>query len=295
MMNGEEFANLKREANRVAANGQSGRAAWGDTGSSIPSDAAVFNDAVELNSVNNGLSTDWQDLIYHNGSQLNNQLSVSGGTEKTSVLVAFSNFKEEGIMDGTDFGRYSGRINADHEISKVFKVGISAIVSNATQNFGSGSLLELDAGDEGRLARLIGAQLVVVDAAAPGLRHDIVGLFGETLAHEFQHSLGVPIGVMQGQRHGFLADSARHVAAEAGIVSSLNAGAIRVTAGLCARRPVTCNRGILLASAGPAMEKPLDPSTCPAAARPPASGANRGADGPDLHRRPARTDRDRYP
>lgn len=141
MMNGEEFANLKREANRVAANGQSGRAAWGDTGSSIPSDAAVFNDAVELNSVNNGLSTDWQDLIYHNGSQLNQQMSISGGTEKSSIIVAFSNFKEEGLMDGTDYGKYTGRINADHEISKMFKVGISSIISNATQNFGSASAI----------------------------------------------------------------------------------------------------------------------------------------------------------
>jgi TonB-linked SusC/RagA family outer membrane protein len=141
MMNGEEFANLKREANRVAANGQSGRAAWGDTGSSIPSDAAIFNDAVELNSVNNGLSTDWQDLIYHNGSQLNQQLSVSGGTEKTSINVAFSNYKEGGLMDGTDYGKYTARINADHEISKMFKVGISSIISNAVQNFGSGSAI----------------------------------------------------------------------------------------------------------------------------------------------------------
>ena len=141
MMNGEEFANLKREANRVAANGQSGRAAWGDTGSSIPSDAAVFNDAVELNSVNNGLSTDWQDLIYHNGSQLNQQLSVSGGSEKTSINVAFSNFKEGGLMDGTDYGKYTGRINADHTISKMFKIGISSIMSNSTQNFGSGSAI----------------------------------------------------------------------------------------------------------------------------------------------------------
>ena len=33
MMNGEQFANLNREANRLGANGQSGRAAWGDVGS----------------------------------------------------------------------------------------------------------------------------------------------------------------------------------------------------------------------------------------------------------------------
>lgn len=141
MMNGAQFADLKREANRVDENGQSGRAAWGGPGSSIPDDAAVFNDAVELNSVQNGLSTDWQDLIYRNGSQLNNQLSISAGTEKTRIFVAFSNFKEEGLVKGVDYKRYTGRINVDHEISKRFKVGVSSLYSNVTDNFGSSSVI----------------------------------------------------------------------------------------------------------------------------------------------------------
>ena len=141
MMNGAQFADLKREANRLAANGQSGRAAWGDVGSTIPDDAAVFNDAVELNSVQNGLSTDWQDLIYQNGSQLNNQLSISAGTEKTRIFLAFSNFQEDGLIEGVDYKRYTGRINVDHDISKRFKIGVSSLYSNVTDNFGSGSVI----------------------------------------------------------------------------------------------------------------------------------------------------------
>src|SRR5687768_2054438 len=141
MMNGQQFADLKREANRLAANGQSGRAAWGDVGSTIPSDAAVFNDAVELNSVTNGLSTDWQDLIYQNGSQLNQQLSLSAGSEKTFLMMALSYFKEDGLIEGTDYGRYTARINADHNISKTFRVGVSSLFSNVKTNWGSGSVI----------------------------------------------------------------------------------------------------------------------------------------------------------
>jgi len=141
MMNGSQFADLKREANRLNASGQSGRDAWGDAGSTIPSDAAVFNDAVELNSVTNGLSTDWQDLIYHNGSQLNQQLSISGGTEKSSLYFAFSNYKEDGMVDGFDYGKYTARINADHSFGTRFKVGFTSIFSNATTNNGSGSVI----------------------------------------------------------------------------------------------------------------------------------------------------------
>jgi TonB-linked SusC/RagA family outer membrane protein len=141
MMNGEQFATMKREANRVAANGQSGRAAWGDTGSSIPSDAAVFNDAVELKSVQEGRSTDWQDEIYHNGSQLNNQLSIAGGSEKSWIRFSFSNFNEKGLVDGVDYKRYTARINSDHIIGTKFKVGMSMLYSNVEQNWGSGSVI----------------------------------------------------------------------------------------------------------------------------------------------------------
>lgn len=141
MMNGEEFANMKREANRLNAAGQSGRTAWGDVGSTIPADAAVFNDAVELNSVQNGLSTDWQDLIYQNGAQSNTQLSISGGTERSQVLVAFSNFQEDGLIEGVDYKRFTGRINADQYIGKRFKVGVSTLYSDATTNNGSNSVI----------------------------------------------------------------------------------------------------------------------------------------------------------
>jgi TonB-linked SusC/RagA family outer membrane protein len=141
MMNGQEFADLKREANRLAANGQSGRSAWGDTGSTIPEDAAVFNDAVELNSVQNNLSTDWQDLVFQDGSQLNQQLSIAGGSEKTWVRFSMSHYDEQGLIDGSDYERYTGRINADHIISPKFKVGVSALFSDIVNNWGSGSVI----------------------------------------------------------------------------------------------------------------------------------------------------------
>jgi TonB-linked SusC/RagA family outer membrane protein len=141
MMNGAEFADLKREANRVDANGASGRGAWGDAGSSIPADDAVFVDPVELLSAQQGRSTDWQDLIYQNGSQMNQQISVNGGTEKTQVSLSLSYFKENGLVEGTDFGRYTARVNVDHQINKIFKVGMSSLYSHSTQNWGSGATI----------------------------------------------------------------------------------------------------------------------------------------------------------
>ncbi len=107
-MNGAQFADLKREANRLDANGQSGRSAWGDVGSTIPDDAVVFNDPVELNSVQNGLSTDWQDLIYQNGSQLNQPIKYLRRVTKRRLYVAFNNFDEDGLIEGTDYKQIHG-------------------------------------------------------------------------------------------------------------------------------------------------------------------------------------------
>ena len=138
MMNGEEFANLKREASRLSPLGVSGRTAWEGT---IPADNIVFIDPVELNSVTNGLSTDWQKLIFHNGSQVNHQVSANGGNEKTQFNMSLGYFKQGGTIDGMDFTKITARINLDHQISKRFKVGMSNQLTHSIRNNGSNSVL----------------------------------------------------------------------------------------------------------------------------------------------------------
>src|SRR5690606_19503380 len=132
------FAALKREANRVSPLGVSGRTACEGT---IPPDDEIFLDPVELNSATNGLSPDWQDLIYHNGAQMNHQLSVAGGNDKTQFNLSLGYYDEEGIVDGIDFRKVTSRINVDHTINKTFKVGTSTLFSTSVQNWGSGSVV----------------------------------------------------------------------------------------------------------------------------------------------------------
>ena len=57
------------------------------------------------------------------------------------MFLAFSNFDEDGLIEGVDYKRYTGRINVDHEISKRFKVGVASLYSNITDNWGSGSVI----------------------------------------------------------------------------------------------------------------------------------------------------------
>ncbi len=136
MMNGEEFAAMKRESrrrdpvtNQVSYDGV------------IPDDILIFEDPVELESIELGRSTDYQDLIFDNGYQTNHQLGVRGGSEKTQFNISLGYFDEQGIISNMDFRRITGRVNLDHRINDVFKVGISTLISNSVQNFGSNATL----------------------------------------------------------------------------------------------------------------------------------------------------------
>lgn len=136
MMNGEQYAAMKREARRWDPN--TGQPSWNGV---IPSDEQVFLDPTELESVSLGRSTDWLDLIVKQGHQTNHQISVNGGNESTQFNISLGYFNEEGIVDNMDYTRVTARINLDHNISKVFKIGTSFLVTFANQNWGSGSAI----------------------------------------------------------------------------------------------------------------------------------------------------------
>ncbi|WP_405379978.1 SusC/RagA family TonB-linked outer membrane protein [Maribacter sp. LLG6340-A2] len=129
MMNGAEFANLKRESRRIGWNG------------TIPADTEVFLDPIELESLAQGRSTDYQDLVTGNGYQTNHQIGISGGSENTTFSTSIGYFKEQGIISNQDFERFSGRVNVDHKINDIFKIGASFLVAKTEQNWGSNATL----------------------------------------------------------------------------------------------------------------------------------------------------------
>jgi TonB-linked SusC/RagA family outer membrane protein len=139
MMNGAEFADLKREASRRSPLNVTGRTAWEGT---IPADNVVFIDPVELNSATNGLSTDWQDLIFKNGRQTDHQISANGGNDKTQFNMSMGYFNQQGTIEGMDFTKMTARINLDHQISKRIKAGMSNQLTSSIQNNGSSSVLQ---------------------------------------------------------------------------------------------------------------------------------------------------------
>jgi TonB-dependent starch-binding outer membrane protein SusC len=64
------------------------------------------------NTDNNFLAnTDWQDQIFRTAISNDQNLSISGGTNKSSYRASFNYANQQGIIDKSDLTRYAGRLN----------------------------------------------------------------------------------------------------------------------------------------------------------------------------------------
>ena len=116
VMNAYQFAQLYDEAGQNA----------------IPDDE-IYN-PLYPNPETLGEGTDWQKEIYRTAPIQNYQLSLSGGDEKTTYAVSGNYFMQEGIITGSDYERYSGRINLDRKINKHINLGSNVSLTSTTSN-----------------------------------------------------------------------------------------------------------------------------------------------------------------
>ncbi|HTM93955.1 MAG TPA: SusC/RagA family TonB-linked outer membrane protein [Flavisolibacter sp.] len=78
---------------------------------------------------------DYQDYIFRKGIGTDDNLSVSGGTDKTKYYLSGSYFYNEGIIKNTDFRRFSFRANIDQTLNRFlsFNLGLNYINSAADE------------------------------------------------------------------------------------------------------------------------------------------------------------------
>ena len=83
-------------------------------------------DYAELSKIN----VDWQDVVYNDAALLQNyELSVSGATEHTNYYVSGSYYDQEGIALGSNFNRYSLRVNLEQRAAKWLTVGTNTMLN----------------------------------------------------------------------------------------------------------------------------------------------------------------------
>src|SRR5450759_1068169 len=88
----------------------------------------------------NDFSTNWQDLFYKPGAVTSHDLGVSGGTEKGNYNFGVGYYKDEAIVPGQNYSRFSFRGTLDQEIGKYFRFGFT---TNNNYSISKGSNLNL--------------------------------------------------------------------------------------------------------------------------------------------------------
>lgn len=78
--------------------------------------------------------TNWQDELFQTGITNNVDLSISGGSEKSSFLFSLGYYEEEGIIDKAETDRFSLRVNSDHRVTKWLKIGQNLSLSTSSNN-----------------------------------------------------------------------------------------------------------------------------------------------------------------
>ncbi|WP_183556770.1 SusC/RagA family TonB-linked outer membrane protein [Mucilaginibacter sp. SP1R1] len=76
--------------------------------------------AAQLNPYN--ANTNWQDAAFRTGNSQNHNLSILSGTERTRIAFSGNYFKQDGILQNTNFERYAGRLNVEHDYNDKLKI-----------------------------------------------------------------------------------------------------------------------------------------------------------------------------
>lgn len=94
-----------------------------------------------------GQPVDWQDALLQTGKVYNASVGVSGGSDQIRYYLNGDIYMEEGIVQSSDYNRYSLRMNADYTPNDFIKVGtrvqltksFSDETSNVIQDFPGGN------------------------------------------------------------------------------------------------------------------------------------------------------------
>lgn len=101
-------------------------------------------------------NTDWQaNLFEENVPMFNHELSINGGSEKSTYAASLSYFSQQGIIGGdkSQFDRYTARLNATHQVNEAVRFGSNlayshiskrGVSSNASFNGEFSSALNID-------------------------------------------------------------------------------------------------------------------------------------------------------
>lgn len=96
----------------------------------------VFTIAEQAN-IDNNRTTDWADLATDPGLQTSHNLSVAGGSDKTTYRFSVGYLNEQGNVLYTGFKRYNMNAGLESKVGERVKIGFTSYINYSDQNWGS--------------------------------------------------------------------------------------------------------------------------------------------------------------
>jgi len=81
-----------------------------------------------------GSGSNWQQAALRSAPVLNDELTISGGDEKSRYLISGDYFDQQGTILNTGFKRYSARVNYEKNLSDRFKISSNFFGSQSIEN-----------------------------------------------------------------------------------------------------------------------------------------------------------------
>ena len=116
MMEGEDFVQMKRDAYLMSNN------LWTKGNKGTVDDNVLFTPD-ELSVIKSGNYYDWYDLVYRDGSILSNNVTISGGNERTKIKISGGYDFDKGYVKTNETKTLYLTSSIDHRINKWASVG----------------------------------------------------------------------------------------------------------------------------------------------------------------------------
>ncbi|MDR0572989.1 MAG: TonB-dependent receptor [Tannerella sp.] len=98
--------------------------------------ALGYADRIPVYNSANIPTTPWRDYVTRTAITNNHQVSISSGTEKTSLYMSLSYLDQQAALIDQSYKRYSVNINGDAQATKWLKAGIGLNAGHSIQNYG---------------------------------------------------------------------------------------------------------------------------------------------------------------
>ncbi len=89
---------------------------------------------------NLGEGTNWRDVILRDAMVNNHQLSVNGGSEKSTYNLSLGYLNQDGIVENNNYKRYTARLSSDFQLFEPLKVGYNVTGTSSASKDAPGSI-----------------------------------------------------------------------------------------------------------------------------------------------------------